>query len=121
MNTEEKILLVLDLDETLIHATETKLELEPDFKYSEYFVYKRPNVTQFLIDMSRHYKLAVWSSADDQYVHDIVKTIQPSEIEFEFVWAKSRCTLTRDYQLDRYVQEKRLRKVKKQGFSLKKH
>lgn len=116
----EQILLILDLDETLIHATEKKLDFESDFKYAEYYIYKRPNLIEFLTEMNKYFKLAVWSSADDKYVNDIVNLIKPTEIDFEFVWAKSRCTLKRDYEFDKYVQEKKLKKIKKQGFQLKK-
>lgn len=35
-------LLILDLDETLIHSIETKLDVEPDFYFEPYYVYKRP-------------------------------------------------------------------------------
>lgn len=120
MNETEKILLILDLDETLIHATEKKLEIKPDFQYAEYYVYRRPNLIEFLTEMSQYFKLAVWSSADDKYVNDVVELIKPNELELEFVWARSRCTIKRDYELDKYVREKRLKKVKKQGFRLEK-
>ncbi len=120
MNETEKILLILDLDETLIHATETKLAIQHDYKYMDYYIYKRPHVIEFLIEMNSFFKLAIWSSADDTYVNDIVELIKPSEINFEFIWARSRCTTKRDYLLDRYVQEKRLKKIKKQGFQLEK-
>ncbi len=120
MNKEEKILVILDLDETLIHATENQLEVPAAFVYEEYYVYKRPGLHEFLTEMNTHFKLAIWSSADDKYVSDIVALIQVSGIEFAFVWARSRCTTRRDYELDRYVSEKRLKKVKKQGFRLEK-
>ena len=120
MRETEQILLILDLDETLIHATEKKLNIESDFQYAEYFVYKRPNLIEFLTEMSGYFKLAVWSSADDKYVNDVVNLIKPNNIDFEFIWARSRCTLKRDYELDKYVREKRLKKVKKQGFRLEK-
>ena len=120
MSKTEKILLILDLDETLIHATETKLDIEPDFQYSDYYIYKRPNLIEFLTEMNRYFELAIWSSADDQYVNDVVEIIKPTGIEFQFVWARSRCTPRRDYELDKYVYEKRLKKVKKQGFRLEK-
>ena len=120
MRETEQILLILDLDETLIHATEKKLDIKSDFQYAEYFIYKRPNLIEFLTEMNEHFKLAVWSSADDKYVNDVVNLIKPTEIEFEFVWARSRCTLKRDYELDKYVREKRLKKIKKQGFRLEK-
>lgn len=120
LNETEKILLILDLDETLIHATETKLEIDSDFQYAGYYVYKRPNLIEFLIEMNQYFKLAIWSSADDKYVNDVTELIKPTEIEFEFVWARNRCTIRRDYELDQYVPEKRLKKVKKQGFRLEK-
>ena len=46
--TNKKILLIFDLDETLIHATKDDLDLKVDFKIGEYNVYKRPNVDEFL-------------------------------------------------------------------------
>ncbi len=118
MEIKNKILLVLDLDETLIHATEHKLEIDFDFQYADYFIYRRPNLEWFLESMSVNFKLAIWSSADDKYVKEIVKKIKPENIEFEFVWGRTRCTTKRDYQLDEYVHEKRLKKVKKKGFSI---
>ncbi len=118
MEIENKILLVLDLDETLIHATERKLEIDFDFQYADYFIYRRPHLEWFLESMSADFKLAVWSSADDKYVEEIVERIKPPSIKFEFVWGRTRCTTKRDYELDEYVHEKRLKKVKKQGFSI---
>ncbi|MBA6316905.1 NIF family HAD-type phosphatase [Cellulophaga baltica] len=118
MEIENKILLILDLDETLIHATQRKLDIDFDFQYADYFIYRRPNLEWFLKSMSVDFKLAVWSSADDKYVEEIVERIKPSSIDFEFVWGRTRCTTKRDYELDEYVHEKRLKKVKKQGFSI---
>ncbi len=118
METKEPILLILDVDETLIHATEKKLTIPHDFEYADYFVYKRPFLNEFLELANQHFKLAIWSSADDTYVNAIVETIRPEHINFEFVWARSRCTVRRDYDLDRYVREKRLKKIKKQDFTL---
>jgi len=60
-----KTLLILDLDETLIHATTKKLSTDPDFTYADYYIYRRPYLDLFLIDMSLHFQLAIWSSADD--------------------------------------------------------
>jgi len=120
LNEEEKILLILDLDETLIHATENELQVACDFKYLDYFIYKRPYLSVFLDKISKDFRLAIWSSASDEYVEDIVRLINPKHIEFEFIWGRSRCTLKRDYILDSYVQEKRMKKIKKQGYSLEK-
>ncbi|MEP0262865.1 HAD family hydrolase [Dokdonia sp.] len=109
---------MLDLDETLIHATGTQLEVPHNFRYTNYFIYERPYLKEFLETISLHFNLAIWSSADDMYVQEIVDKIKPSTITFEFVWGRTRCTTRRDYDLDRYVHEKRLKKAKKLGFTL---
>jgi len=120
LKTENKILLILDLDETLIHATRSELHKKPDFVYADYNVYIRPNLKWFLECIHQHFKIAIWSSADDIYVEDIVDKIKPDSVDFEFVWGRSRCTTKRNFELDEYVHEKRLKKIKNQGFLLEK-
>ena len=111
-------LLLLDLDETLIHATASPLETTPDLQFDAYHIYKRPGLEQFLMNISQHFTLGVWSSASNDYVEEIVKMITPPTIEWFMVWGKSRCTIKRDYNLDTYYFEKRLDKVKNKGFKL---
>jgi len=120
MSSIKSILLVLDLDETLVHATRNKLNIEHDYAYADYYIYRRPYLDWFLEYASADFRLAIWSSADDDYVQAIVERFKPEEIDFEFVWGRSRCTRRRDYDLDVYVQEKRLKKLKKQGYELSK-
>jgi len=60
--------LVLDLDETLIYATETPPERMPDFCLYGYYVYRRPYLTDFLARARSEFDMAVWSSASDDYV-----------------------------------------------------
>ena len=113
-------LLILDLDETLIHATENALKCSSDFKFDNYFIYKRPHLDDFLLEVSKHYNVGVWSSADDAYVNGIVEYIKPEKLGFEIVWGRSRCTLKRDLTYDTFYFEKRLDKLKKRGFKLEK-
>jgi len=120
LDLKDKILLILDLDETLIHATKSNLDSKPDFEYADYYVYKRPKLNWFLNSINKHFQIAIWSSADDKYVEDIVDIIRPISIEFRFIWGRSRCTTKRNFELDEYVHEKRLKKIKKQGFTLEK-
>jgi RNA polymerase II subunit A small phosphatase-like protein len=42
MNEKSDKLLILDLDETLIHAIEKELQFSADFTIDKFFVYKRP-------------------------------------------------------------------------------
>lgn len=50
-------LLILDLDETLIHARELALSYEPDFWVPPYPVYLRPGVHGFLDNVHQQYRL----------------------------------------------------------------
>lgn len=113
MTDKSDILLILDLDETLVYATTDRLDYDEDFVFDKYFVYKRPNLDKFLSFAYAHFKIGIWSSASDGYVNEIVKLVKPSDIEFEIVWARSRCTQRRDLELDLYAWEKRLEKLKK--------
>ena len=119
MSDKSDKLLVLDLDETLIHATKTKLDdITEDFRFDKYFVYKRPFLDQFLKEASKHFSLAIWSSAGDEYVAEVVRNIKPPEIELFAVWGRSKCSQKRDRTFDTFYFEKRLDKFKKRGFPL---
>lgn len=111
-------LLILDLDETLIHATTAPLTITADFQVDSFYIHQRPGVAQFLANISPHFTLGIWSSASDEYVTDIVKAITPPDVEWALIWGRSRCTMKRDYTLDAYYFEKKLEKVKKKGFRL---
>jgi RNA polymerase II subunit A small phosphatase-like protein len=127
----KEILLILDLDETLIHASTEIIRDDFDFQVSRYFIYKRPGLDAFLRFCAQHFKLAIWSSASDDYVNAVVKQIFPSDVSLEFVWARSRCTpfllpqydAQGFYNLDfasKYEFAKRLKKVARRGFNLQK-
>lgn len=127
-----KPLLILDLDETLIHASETLLDFEADFRLPPYYyVYQRPYLSDFLNFCNKHFELAIWSSASEDYVNAIVQKILPPNIFLQFVWSRKRCTpkflLYRDslgrYNLDypsSYQYLKQLKKVRRLGYDLKK-
>ncbi|MDX2048077.1 MAG: HAD family hydrolase [Chitinophagaceae bacterium] len=113
-------LLILDLDETLIFATERSLNLHEDFKFGSYFVYKRPYLDEFLNEVSSKFTLGVWSSASDDYVSGIAKLIVPAHINLFITWGRSKCTLRRNSVYDTLYFEKRLGKIKNKGFGLEK-
>ncbi|QRN98024.1 HAD family hydrolase [Archangium violaceum] len=128
MTGTDKILLVLDLDETLIHASDERLERAEDFRLFDYFVYVRPHVERFLLECAAHFRLAVWSSASDDYAAQVVKKIFPPELRLEFIWGRSRCTFSLDHQLvqmagyldpsNHYNYVKKLHKLKRKGYRL---
>ena len=122
--TDEKMLLVLDLDETLIHSKESREATDYDFLLFRFKVYLRPFLAEFLHDMSTHYRMAIWSSASDRYVDEMVKQIIPAEMKLEFAWGRSMCTLSQSPAFHEEAREshhnfvKKLKKVEKLGFSL---
>jgi RNA polymerase II subunit A small phosphatase-like protein len=118
MEDKSNKLIIFDLDETLIHATPNNLGINYHFKIDEYFVYERPHLKKFLVDISRHFSIGIWSSASDNYVNEIIQIIKPDNVDFLIVWGRSKCTLKRDITFDTYNHEKRLDKLKKKGFGL---
>lgn len=125
--SSSRTLLILDLDETLIYATERPLDRPADFAVYGYHVYRRPHLDVFLAECARHFELAVWSSASDDYVKAVVERIFPDPAALHFVWGRSRATLRRTspnddgYMLDpwdhlHYI--KPLTKVKNAGWPL---
>lgn len=124
---EKRNLLVLDVDETLIHGSEVPLDREADFRAREYHIYRRPYLSRFLAACSKWYELGVWSSASDRYVELIVEEVFPEPEHLHFVWGASRTTVKRtlpgDYarfgaNLGDYHYQKRLSKIKRFGWPL---
>ncbi|WP_244227596.1 NIF family HAD-type phosphatase [Corallococcus aberystwythensis] len=128
MAPKDSILLVLDLDETLVHSSEKPLAREADFQVLGHFVHVRPHLEPFLRECASRFRLAIWSAGTDPYVAAIVKRIVPPELELDFVWGRSRCTyavdkagVQRDGFLDldaHYGWVKKLRKLKRHGYRL---
>jgi TFIIF-interacting CTD phosphatase-like protein len=86
-------LLVLDLDETLIHCCETPLsETPPDFHVAGFPVYKRPGVEAFLDTCLRWFETAVWTSATPDYAREILSRVLPDLKRLSFLWTRERCT-----------------------------
>jgi TFIIF-interacting CTD phosphatase-like protein len=118
MTPDRPILLILDLDETLIYATEEPLQRKCDFVVGPYAVYRRPYLTEFLTACSACFHLSIWSTATDEYVRPIVDRIMPLGVEPAFVWGRSRCVRRYDpEQLEEY-HVKDLKKVRRMGYRL---
>lgn len=113
-----KNLLILDLDETLIHTSEKELEIPYDFEFNGFFVYKRPFLNEFLESVKSDYSIAVWSSGTKSYVDKLLMGMGLKEEALEFVWSRSRCTRRFDPDLQEFFFLKDLKKVKSKGYSL---
>lgn len=118
MNHTQTILLILDIDETLLHATVQPLGHSPDCRIGPYVVYLRPYFTEFLEETSQLFKLALWSSSSPDYVQAIVSQIIPASVSLEFAWSRGRCITRFDPEWQSYYYVKDLRKVKRCGYDL---
>lgn len=118
----QRPLLVLDLDETLVHAEEPAKALpgrSPDFTTSDYVVYKRPHLDEFLSRMWKLYDLAVWSAAGTLYVNRVVEVIFADHRQPVFVFSGVRTTRRFDHERHEAYYIKDLKKVSKRGFDLR--
>lgn len=119
-------LVVFDLDETLIHATKTPKEILEDSRYGDFLIYHRPGLERFLIECSKLYSIAIWSSAEDEYVKAIVERMLPTGVGLLFVWGRSECWVKQVRSKDQYSELetkmyqniKPLKKIGKMGFAM---
>jgi RNA polymerase II subunit A small phosphatase-like protein len=110
-------LLIFDLDETLVHASERELGRAADILCPPYFIYKRPFINELLAKLSPRYDFAVWSSSSPEYVNFLVPALF-GPFRIEFAWASDRCVQRVDVRSNGYVYIKDLRKVQKFGYAL---
>jgi RNA polymerase II subunit A small phosphatase-like protein len=111
-------LLILDLDETLLFASERPLERPPDFTVGEYHVYVRPHLDQFLRFCFSHFEVAIWTSSTEPYARAIVERVLPAGCSLAFLWTRGRCTACVDHELSQVYWVKDLRKVRRKGYRI---
>ncbi len=114
----DPLLIVIDLDETLVYASETPLSRPADFSVFSYFIYKRPNVDSFLSNLVSRYKVAVWTSSGNLYAEGVIKAIFPDPSLLAFVWDSRRCTRAYDpeYMFGHPIKD--LKKVFRMGYKM---
>ena len=111
-------LLILDLDETLIFATEEALARPHDFTVGPYFVYKRPGVDEFLQYCRTHFLVAIWTSSTRSYAKDVVSQLFPADYPLQFVFARDKCVRRFNFEWQTECHIKDLKKAKAKGFPL---
>jgi carboxy-terminal domain RNA polymerase II polypeptide A small phosphatase len=114
--TDQK-LLVLDLDETLVFASEVVLSREANFRIGPYHMYERPHVHQFIARVLDRFQVGVWTASGEQYAAQVVARLFPRDV-LKFVWSSQRCTITRDWSTGGYQTIKKLEKLKAKGYRL---
>lgn len=117
--SDPRQLLILDLDETLIYASDKALPRPADFFVLPYAVYLRPGVKEFLEAVAGKFRLAVWTSSSPSYAREVVQALLSDPAILEFMWASDRCTPKRDFETDTWCNTKNLAKVRRRGYDLR--
>ena len=124
-----KPLIILDIDETLVHTenvpTEYSGNWDYDFKFSGngkslFYTKKRPYLDQFLDYAYQNFDVAIWTAAGEDYAKQILENIGILERSLVFFYTQDNCTIKRDYENSDYYGIKNLNKLKKKGFDLDK-
>lgn len=86
-------LLVLDLDETLIHSERYPLRYDSDFWIGSLGVAIRPSAKDFLGFCFAHFRyVAVWTAATEPYANIVLDHLNKSG-KFLFIWSREQCKL----------------------------
>jgi TFIIF-interacting CTD phosphatase-like protein len=116
MDAKKKLLLVLDIDETLIYASETRLDRPPDFTTTRYSVYIRPHLEEFLSFCFENFSVGVWTSASASYAKVVLREIMPElHNHLIFVYSQWECSTRFDAELQNYYPRKPIKKLKQFG------
>lgn len=116
-NNHEK-LLILDIDETLVHATQEDVGRECDFETDWYIVYKRPYIDEFLTYCFEKIDVAIWTSAGEKFAGNVVEFLISKHGSPKFFWSHERCTPRLNPETLETVPIKNLDKVEKKGYKL---
>ena len=116
----DRMLLILDIDEALVHSDESPLDPNFDFRLFTYNVVKRPYLDEFIYCAFEYFDVAIWTAATDDYAQIMIEYLFPKYQELKFVWSRKRCLLKFDYERGDYFWIKDLKKIKKLGYNLEK-
>jgi len=117
MEPKSDKLLILDMDETLIHAVESKEPLSGcrTFRAYDYHVRERPGAREFLQNCFELFEVAVWTSASRRIAFHIMDEILPKGADLSFLWGRERCTIYRNPETMEYLWLKNITKLRKKG------
>ena len=114
----DPLLVVLDLDETLVHSPHAALTDPPAFALGTYSVYVRPFLKVFLQEVFSKYLVAIWTAAGCEFAEGVVANIVAPESPLQFLWSAECCTQRFDRETREHFTVKKLRKIRKKGYDL---
>ena len=101
-------LLILDVDETLIHTELNEYECDFTMKFDDgddytYSVIKRPHLDRFLKYAFENFRVGIFTMAKFVYVEKIMQNLGVDMKKFEFVFDREYCnTKFNNHTRDRY-------------------
>ena len=106
INSDKKLIL-LDLDETLIHAEypiktaninkyDTIIRFKSDDEYEELGIYLRTGVRQFLSFLNCHFNIAIFTASEKVYADTIIRYLDPNKNIFKFCLYRNHCINVND-------------------------
>jgi carboxy-terminal domain RNA polymerase II polypeptide A small phosphatase len=111
-------LLVLDMDETLVHADERLVRYE--FAVGPYRVVRRPHVERFLAFAFEHFTaVGVWTAASRGFAVPVLDQLLDRK-RLAFLWCRERCGRRWDPETGEIIPLKDLRKLRKRGYDERK-
>ena len=111
-------LIILDIDETLIHATKMPKDEDWTFICGPYFVYQRPHLKSFLESVQADYRVALWTTGSESYATCIAEKIFKNPDQLLFIWSREKCVINQEAESGRLTFIKDLKKVKSFGVPL---
>ena len=124
-----KKLLILDMDETLLHTecfkeSDYLEEGSYDFKFPLggggwsndehwYFTTKRPFLDEFMKYAFDNFKVAIWTAGGSDYASEAISRAGIDKNKLEFFWTRERCTMKYDFETGYDYGLKPLDKVRK--------
>ena len=87
-----KPLLILDIDQTLLHACVEPLARDHDFRTTHTYVYKRPGVDDFLEFCAEHFRVGIWTTAGPSFAGQIRDILFGPAYPLKFLRTVEHCT-----------------------------
>ena len=104
-------LLVLDLDETLIHANAPEVLCAPaETMVGPYGLLRRPHLHEFLAQAFDWFEVGIWTASSRGYAEQVVDWLGVRP-RLRFLWARERCTPWLDAETMDRVRLKPLQKI----------
>jgi RNA polymerase II subunit A small phosphatase-like protein len=116
---KQKLLVVLDLDQTLLHGVEQSHyddEFCSNYNFSvlnaSHYIYLRPYLKTFLSALLLRFQVAVWTAASQEYCDEIVEKLFPKRDDLLFVYSSHNTSTRYNTETGYHEPIKALKKIK---------